>query len=61
MYNKESEITCDIAIQEGKIIMNFYSEGGKFGTEERLDEYKLTPKRLLEILQDRDDYSENEL
>ena len=39
----------------------FTSNGGKFGTDETLAEYNLTPKRLLEILNDRDDYKENEL
>ena len=58
---EEQTTTCEIKQECGKIILEFYSDGGKFGTDEMLDGYKLTPERLLQILQDRDDYSEDEL
>ena len=44
-----------------KVEFEFEADCGKFGTTENLDRYFLTPKRLLQILQDRDDYSEDEL
>ena len=59
---KEEQVTtCEIKQKDGKIVLYFYSDCGKFGTDEMLDSYKLTPERLLQILQDRDDYSEDEL
>jgi len=58
---EEQTITCEIRQEDGNIILDFYSDCGKFGTDEMLDGYKLTPERLLQILQDRDDYSEEEL
>ena len=58
---EEQTTTCEIKQEDGKIVLDFYSDCGKFGTDEMLDGYKLTPERLLQILQDRDDYSENEL
>lgn len=63
MYKPKAEqtTTCEIKQQYGKIVLDFYSDCGKFGTDEMLDGYKLTAERLLQILQDRDDYSEDEL
>lgn len=59
---KEAQTTtCVLKQEDGKIILDFYSDCGKFGTDEMIDGYKLTPERLLHILQDRDDYSEDEL
>jgi len=58
---KDVKITCHIKQEEGKIILGFTADCGKFGTEETLDHYVLTPKRLIQILQDRDDYTEKEL
>ena len=55
----EAEIATRESTEEIKIV--FSSDCGKFGTDEILDGYKLTPKRLLQILQDRDDYTEEEL
>lgn len=53
--------TCEIKQEDGNIVLDFSSNCGKFGTDEMLDRYRLTPERLLQILQDRDDYSEDEL
>jgi len=58
---EEQTKTCKIKHEDGKIVLEFYSDCGKFGTDEMLDSYKLTPDRLLQILQDRDDYFEDEL
>jgi hypothetical protein len=58
---KDVIYTADINISEGKVDMVFYADCGKHGMDERLDSYKLTPKRLLEILQDRNDYKEEEI
>ena len=46
---------------DGKIVIDFWADCGKFGTDEMLDGYVLTPERLLQILQDRDDYTDDEL
>lgn len=59
---KEQTLTCDIEVRkDGKIIIDFTKDCGKFGTDEMIDGYILTPERLLEILQDRDDYTDDEL
>jgi len=58
---KEVKTTCEIKQQDGKIVIDFWADCGKFGTDEMLDGYILTPKRLLQILQDRDDYTDDEL
>ena len=58
---EEQTTTCEIKQEDGKIVIDFWADCGKFGTDEMLDGYKLTPERLLQILHDRDDYSEDEL
>ena len=65
LYKEPHEVITSVDIEdrcnEGKVKMTFWNDGGKFGTHEILDGYNLTPERLLEILQDRDDYTEEEL
>lgn len=64
LYKKVEDQTtsCDIdALPDGRLRIDFYSDCGKFGMEEMIDGYVLTPVRLLEILQERDDYKEEEL
>ena len=63
LYKPESEQTMEVEITEinGKLRIDFSSDCGKFGTHEMLDGYVLTPERLLEILQDRDNYTDEEL
>ena len=58
---EEQTITCEIKQILGRIFLNFQSDCGKFGAVEPIDSYLLTPERLLQILQDRDDYTEDEL
>ena len=43
------EITYDI---DTMIHLAFYTDTGKFGTEELLDDYELTSEQLLDILQE---------
>jgi len=45
----------------GVVKLEFSSDCGKFGTDEFLDGYTLTPERLLEILQEHENYTEDEL
>tara|TARA_R100001463_G_scaffold85520_1_gene140472 strand:+ start:357 stop:536 length:180 start_codon:yes stop_codon:yes gene_type:complete len=46
-------ITCETTYTEdGTMYLEFYSDTGKFGTEELLDEYILSPEQLLDILQE---------
>ena len=62
--SKEEEkpiTTVEIEQKNGLIHIDFYQNTGVFGTDEMIDGYVLTPERLLAILQDRDDYSEEEL
>ena len=58
---KDVKTTCKIKQEDGKIQIDFTSDCGKFGTDEMLDGYVLTPERLLQILQDRHDYTDDEL
>lgn len=58
---EEQTTTCEIKQEDGIIILDFYNDGGKFGIEECLDGYRLTPQRLLSILQSVDNYTEEEL
>jgi hypothetical protein len=53
LYNdpKDIKISCDASQVDGKIILNFSADCGKFGTDEMLDGFTLTPERLLEVLQ----------
>ncbi|WP_272149114.1 hypothetical protein [Tenacibaculum aiptasiae] len=64
LYKEPKEVKYAVFIEtfpNGVINLHFTSDSGKFGTDEILAEYNLTPKRLLEILNDRDDYKEDEL
>jgi len=65
LYKHTKDLVFEVSIEkrtnQENIKMLFSNDGGKFGGHEILDGYNLTPKRLLEILQDRNDYSEEEL
>jgi len=63
LYKDKKDITYKVRIKEigEKIEFEFEADCGKFGTSENLDRYFLTAERLLQILQDRNDYSEDEL
>ena len=63
LYKKIEEQTTIVEIEQkdNKVIIDFYSDCGKFGTDEMIDGYILTPKRLLEILKQHKDYDDSEL
>lgn len=56
LYKEQKDIIHSVEIKHhkdsDKVHMLFYCDGGKFGTDEILDEYDLTPLELLEILQE---------
>ena len=65
LYKDPKDVITSIKIlkrdDSDPIELTFYADCGKFGTDEILDIYTLTPERLLQILQDRDDYTDDEL
>ena len=63
IYKDKKDMTTFVEIENvnGVVKLEFSSDCGKFGTDETLDSYTLTPERLLEILQEHEDYTENEL
>ncbi len=59
---EEQTLSCDIKIdKKGKIIIDFSSDCGKFGTDEMLAGWVLTPERLLQILDEREDITDDEI
>lgn len=65
LYKDKKDVIISLEIlkrdTDDPIELTFSADCGKFGTDETLDRYTLTPKRLLQILQDRDDYTNEEL
>ena len=60
--SKEDQIIqVSIGLGKEKISIEFSSDCGKFGTDEMLAGWILTPKRLLQILSDREDIKDDEL
>ncbi|MCP5004476.1 MAG: hypothetical protein GY941_11150 [Planctomycetes bacterium] len=57
IYPSNPQVSVDIKQQQGRVCMEFTSNGGKHGCDELLDTHTLTPKELLEILQHREDSS----
>lgn len=53
LYKKPEDIKYSVQIEQkdGKVIMIFSCDGGKFGAEEQLDKISVTPKFLLELIQ----------
>ena len=62
LYKPKEEQTTSVEIEQkdGKIILDFYSDCGKFGTDEALAGYSLTAERLLQILSEREDITDEE-
>lgn len=63
LYKPKEEQTISVEtkkLSNGKLVLDFYSDCGKFGTDEMLAGYILTPERLLHILQDREDITDEE-
>lgn len=66
LYKSPEERKIEVVVTEypesNEIHLDFYSDGGKFGTHEALGGYFLTSARLLEILQsDRNVFLETEI
>lgn len=61
LYKLNPKLFVEIKQIDDKVELYFTSDGGKFGTIENIDSYKLTPERLLEILQKNNDYKDEEL
>ncbi len=63
LYKSKEEQTVEVRIVEGKekISIEFSSDCGKFGTNEMLCGWILTPERLMQILREREDISDDEL
>jgi hypothetical protein len=65
LYKPKEEQTIEVSVeilQDKRVVLDFYSDCGKFGTHEALTGYVLTPERLLKILKDaRNTYSDSEI
>lgn len=65
LYKPKEEQTIEVRIEilkDKRVVLDFYSDCGKFGTYEALTGYVLTAERLLQILQDeRNCYADNEI
>tara|TARA_R110000751_G_scaffold85111_1_gene169982 strand:- start:366 stop:749 length:384 start_codon:yes stop_codon:yes gene_type:complete len=63
VYKDKKDMTTFVEIENinGVLKLEFSKDCGKFGTDEVLDGYTLTPERLLEILQEYENYTEDEL
>lgn len=62
LYKPKEEQVIKISITQGKekISFEFSSDCGKFGTDEMLSGWILTPERLLQILSEREDIKDDE-
>ena len=63
LYKDRKDLKYEVQIIKDKDFIEFHFEndGGKFGTYESLFSCRITPERLLKILSERDDYTEEEL
>lgn len=63
LYIPESKqyLKVDIKQTDETVNIEFSSNCGKFGTDEPIAGYTLTPDRLLEILQEHPNYTDKEL
>lgn len=59
--NNSPKINAEIKQEDGRVIIEFYSDCGKFGTNESLAGYSLTPEKLLTILHAFGTYSDDEI
>ena len=53
LYKDRKDVITSVDIKQvdGKVVLDFSADCGKFGTDEELDGYTLTAERLLMILQ----------
>lgn len=62
LYKPQDQIVVSVDIkQTDKVELTFSSDCGKFGTDELLATFKLTPERLLDILNMFEGYTDEEL
>ena len=60
--DKKDVITkAEITQNDGKIELTFSADCGKFGSDENLAGFSLTPEKLLKVLNNFSDYSDEEL
>jgi hypothetical protein len=53
LYKDKKDQTISVEVEillDNRIVLEFYSDCGKFGTDEAIGGYVLSPKRLLEII-----------
>ena len=63
LYKRPEDQSTEVRfkkLENGKITLEFSADCGKFGTDEELDGYILTTERLLQILQERVDITDDE-
>ena len=63
LYKDKDKQTLTVQVEELEnktIDLTFWQDCGKFGASEIMDWYKLTPERLLFILQSFEGYTEEE-
>jgi hypothetical protein len=64
LYKPESEQTTTFEVKtfsnDTKIVIDFYKDCGKFGTNEAVAGYILTAERLHKILNERQDITDEE-
>jgi hypothetical protein len=63
LYKRKEEQTIELefeVLDDKSVVLDFYSDCGKFGMDEALAGFKLTPARLLQILQEREDITDKE-
>lgn len=55
LYPDEKDVKYSVHLQERneKVLITFSCDGGKFGTDEFLDEYELTPTELWTLLRNK--------
>jgi len=64
LYKDEKDVAVSVDIEfveDNKVQIDFSADCGKFGTDEMLAGFCLTPKRLLQILSEREDITDEEL
>ena len=64
LYKSKEEQTITFEVKtfsnDTLVVIDFYSDCGKFGTDEALAGYTLTAERLLQILSERKDITDSE-
>jgi hypothetical protein len=63
LYKPKDEQTISVEVEvlkDKRVVIEFYSDCGKFGTDEAIGGYVLTAERLLKILR-AEQYSDDEL